>query len=282
MFRIYYVLKSTLFLGSLAEVALGEFNLQGQCLDHHPITAACIASLDQMDAFYVTRFFFNMTSNQCEGFPFFESAALSPCACREDTLNNFDSMADCQENCQGERPPPVLPPQWTQIFEGTTTQPRFTETRPHHPSYDLRCSQPTRSGPCLSFVILYGYDKVSKRCQPFFGCNGTWFQTIRDCQEICEIADDWESWTPWVTNQPRTSTQANSGLGQVYSVNQGVIKQIFVAFISPWKLADCNSPTYGEVYIGQACNAGSGNSNIMYQFSRVTGHCQSFVYTGCR
>nr|QJB23280.1 TFPI-2 [Sinocrossocheilus bamaensis] len=106
------------------------------------------------------RYFFNMTSMQCETFTY------GGCQGNE---NNFQNLQECMEYC---RPPKTIP---------------------------VICSDILDKGKCLASIPRYYYNSATKTCEEFIytGCGGSNnnFISKKSCMDVCGKNGS-KSWSP--------------------------------------------------------------------------------------
>ncbi|XP_046378009.1 carboxypeptidase inhibitor SmCI-like isoform X1 [Haliotis rufescens] len=179
------------------EECLGRCYCTEQRCYRHPDSGSCTKNF--------TRYFFNITSGQCEKFQY------GGC---QGNGNRFVTLSDCSMTCQCSSC--VVPNgqcsgyfynkhtrtcRYTSQKSCSASQPNMFDTSALCTNKCNICDLPSESGPCTSNRQLYYYDKTAPQpgCRRFTwgGCGGNanMFLTEEMCQYKCGAADNPEKET---------------------------------------------------------------------------------------
>ena len=161
-------------------------------------------------------------------------------------------------------------PNWASL---TTPRPPSTQIitqRNQSTVNDLNvpCSQPFTLKKCDSFAVLFGFDRGSGRCQPFFGCIGTWFPTMASCQSACERENTDEAKMemlqelfPWIIFETTTLKPTTMTAPHIYDHH----RQLDLS-LNP----DCNTATYLQMTYSMTGKSSCSNSPYFNEVSLQT------------
>ncbi|XP_005373386.1 PREDICTED: tissue factor pathway inhibitor [Chinchilla lanigera] len=136
---------------------------------------------------YITRYFYNNQSRQCE--PFVYGGCLG-------NLNNFESLEECKNTCDSSEnellvdryivtPTPPVTVNTKSLTSHSTRDPRIWEYQ--GPSW---CLAPADKGMCRANETRFFYNSVLEKCLPFkySGCGGNEnnFDSKRACVKACQ------------------------------------------------------------------------------------------------